>query len=651
MRFPTVLVVAAAFVIAGALSLFAAGFMATAVEEKTEIAVRQALDSAHQDWAEVESDGLQVILTGTAPDEAHRFDALSTVGRVVDTARIINATEVAPSRAIAPPRFSVEILRNHAGISIAGLVPKKTDRAALIAALGRAAGGAPVSDLMQSADHPEPPGWSDALGFTITALAKLPRSKVSVDAGRVSITAIAESAEARRKLEAELRKATPPGLRVSLKISAPRPVITPFTLRYILDESGGRFDACSADTEDARERILAAAQAAGLQRTGSCKLGLGVPSPSWSEAAALAIHAVAALGQGSVTFSDADITLAAVEGTDPALFDKVVGELENALPAVFALHAVLPPPPGKAESGPPEFTVTRSPEGLVQLRGRVGDETLRRMADAYAKARFGSQSVYTAARVAENLPADWPVRVLSALEALSHLTHGAVVVSPDSLDVRGTANREEASAEIAALLSEKLGEGETFTLDIAYQAPPAVEEDSAPTPEMCETALADIQATSGKISFEPGSATIAADSLDTMEAIAELLGNCGDLKLEIQGHTDSQGRDEMNQKLSQERAQSVLNELRARRILTSSYTAIGYGETRPIADNKTEEGRETNRRIEFRLIRPEPVKEAPTTLETVAQEAPVGDAGDEGAEPADQEASPPAETGGEGSGD
>ena len=71
-----------------------------------------------------------------------------------------------------------------------------------------------------------------------------------------------------------------------------------------------------------------------------------------------------------------------------------------------------------------------------------------------------------------------------------------------------------------------------------------------------------------------------------------------------------------NLKLSQARAQSVLNELRARRVLTASYTAVGYGEALPIADNDSEEGREINRRIEFRLIRPEPpLPEPDTTIE------------------------------------
>jgi OOP family OmpA-OmpF porin len=105
-----------------------------------------------------------------------------------------------------------------------------------------------------------------------------------------------------------------------------------------------------------------------------------------------------------------------------------------------------------------------------------------------------------------------------------------------------------------------------------------------------------------------------------MDKIAELLKVCGDIRLEIQGHTDSQGREEMNLVLSQSRAQSVLNELRARRVLTSSFSAKGYGESLPLQDNDTEEGREANRRIEFRLIRPEPsVQEGETMLETIAE--------------------------------
>ena len=77
---------------------------------------------------------------------------------------------------------------------------------------------------------------------------------------------------------------------------------------------------------------------------------------------------------------------------------------------------------------------------------------------------------------------------------------------------------------------------------------------------------------------------------------------CPKAKFEIQGHTDSSGSEELNKNLSQSRAEAVLFELLNRRVLTSGIIAKGYGSINPIADNSTDKGRETNRRIEFKLI-------------------------------------------------
>ena len=642
MRLSSLFIPAAALVLAAGLCLVAAGFSVSAIETRTEIEVRTTLDDAAFDWAEVQADGLKVILSGTAPDEAARFVVLSLAGKEVDAARVIDAMQIAPSEGIVAPRFSAEILRNDSGISIIGLIPTGSDRESLIDDLRKIDDARQVSDLLQEARYPVPRGWNDAMGFAVTALHRLPRSKISVSAGQVVITAISDSREAKQELEKRLNLAAPAGLRLALNISAPRPVITPFTLRFVVDASGARFDACSADTDAARSQIIAVARDAGLEGAPNCVVGMGTPSPNWAKAAGLTIGAIAKLGAGSVTISDADITLVAEAGSDSVLFDRVVGELHTALPRVFVLHAVLPQPADAPHSiGPSEFTATLSPEGLVQLRGRLSDENLRHMADSYARARFGSSTVYTATRIVEGLPPDWSVRVLSGLEALSLLVNGALTVTPDTLILSGISEREDASAEIAGLLADKLGGAGTFALDITYRKPPDPT-DAIPDPETCEADLASVQAVS-KISFEPGSATIAADALDTMNDIAEILNKCGEIRLEIQGHTDSQGREVMNQQLSQARAQSVLNELRARRVLTSSYVAVGYGESQPIADNDTQSGREDNRRIEFRLIRPEFEEETETTLDGIAQDMSAKPDEAKAAEPSTEGATPEAQ--------
>ena len=620
MRLTSVLIIATTFTAAALLSLVAASLSVRLIEASSEIGVREALDNEGLTWAEVQADGLQVTLSGVAPTEAVRFRALSLAGSIVDAARVIDEMGVTAQAALAPPRFSAEVLRNDSGVSIIGLIPSSTDRAAVLERFSDIAPETTVADFLETADYPAPNGWDDALAFAINAMAQLPRAKASVDAGRVSITAIADSRAEKVEMERQLRRTAPPSVTLSLDIAAPRPVITPFALSFKLDSDGARFEACSADTENARNHILDAARSAGMTENARCLIGLGAPGPTWSEAVANGIAAVARLEGGALTASDADITLVALPGTDQSQFDRVVGELEASLPELFALTAKLPEVQDQV-AGPVEFTATLSPEGQVQLRGRLSDTALRDLAESYAKARFGVNKVYMAARVAENLPADWSPRVLTGLEALATLNNGAVTVTPERVAISGNTGNADASTEIASLLSGRLPQGATFYIDVSYQEkldPVA----NLPTADEC---LAEIRAITEvtKIRFEPGSATIDAQTLAVMDDIAEILKQCGDLPLEVQGHTDSQGREVMNLELSQSRADSILNELRARRVLTGSFSAKGYGEERPIADNGTEEGRETNRRIEFHLIRPETVATPETsTLDNIAETGP-----------------------------
>ncbi|MGR3494421.1 OmpA family protein [Citreimonas sp.] len=620
MRLSSIALTAGIFAAAGGLSYVSAHFSVGQIESHTRTTLQQTFRTDGLDWADIDTDGLQVHLFGTAPDEATRFAALASAGRVVDTARLIDQMLIAESTADDAPDFSLEILRNEAGLSVIGLIPTETDREALIGLLSGAAGDAvaedAVTDLLETADFPAPPGWDTALRYAREALRELPRSQISVTPDRVAIKAIAESDEARRELEAELTRAAPAGLQLALDITAPRPVISPFVLRFVLDEEGARLPACSADTIQARDRILRAAEAVGLQGEPDCPLGLGVPTAEWGDAAVAGIQAVAALGGGSVSISNADIRLVAPQGTPRDKFDRAVGVLESGLPKIFVLQTDLPEPPEAETEAPapaPDFVATRSPEGVVQLRGRLADMRARQTVESFAKAQFGSTSVHMAAREDETVPEDWSVRALAAVEALAMLSNGAARVTADTVTVSGRTGRPEASTDIAALLADKLGDGTAFEIEVEYveQLDPAR---GLPTPEECQGLIVEIIG-DRKITFEPGSARLDASAEDILDELAELLKQCGDIPLEIAGHTDSQGREEMNQELSRDRAQSVRDGLRERLVPVRAYTAVGYGETRPIADNDTEEGREANRRIEFTLIEAEAPSDEATDAE------------------------------------
>ena len=104
------------------------------------------------------------------------------------------------------------------------------------------------------------------------------------------------------------------------------------------------------------------------------------------------------------------------------------------------------------------------------------------------------------------------------------------------------------------------------------------------------------------VTFKAGSAELVPSSLKTLNsAIAGLKRNTK-AKVEIEGHTSSEGSDELNQTLSEERAASVRAYMINKGISPDRVTAVGYGSSRPKADNATEAGRKANRRIEIRVI-------------------------------------------------
>jgi outer membrane protein OmpA-like peptidoglycan-associated protein len=104
------------------------------------------------------------------------------------------------------------------------------------------------------------------------------------------------------------------------------------------------------------------------------------------------------------------------------------------------------------------------------------------------------------------------------------------------------------------------------------------------------------------LEFETGKAVIRSSSYGSLDELAELLKKKPNFKLLVDGHTDNVGKAAYNMKLSQSRASSVKIYLVGKGIAESRITAKGYGLTKPIASNKTPEGRQKNRRVEFTIV-------------------------------------------------
>jgi len=101
------------------------------------------------------------------------------------------------------------------------------------------------------------------------------------------------------------------------------------------------------------------------------------------------------------------------------------------------------------------------------------------------------------------------------------------------------------------------------------------------------------------ILFETGKAVLKAESMEEIQKVADYMKKNPSVRFEVQGHTDNQGSDKINDPLSQQRAEAVVKALEGLGCDAFNLRAVGKGSHEPVADNKTEAGRAKNRRVEF----------------------------------------------------
>ena len=135
--------------------------------------------------------------------------------------------------------------------------------------------------------------------------------------------------------------------------------------------------------------------------------------------------------------------------------------------------------------------------------------------------------------------------------------------------------------------------------DIEVVCLDSIEDAPAPEPEKVPVGKV---VTLQNIFFATGESEVLQQSYNELMKLKQLLENNPGMQIELRGHTDNQGTLEYNQKLSEARAKAVADYLVEKGIDRKRLSSIGYGKSQPIADNATAEGRQKNRRVEYRVV-------------------------------------------------
>ena len=212
-----------------------------------------------------------------------------------------------------------------------------------------------------------------------------------------------------------------------------------------------------------------------------------------------------------------------------------------------------------------------------------------------------------AATIAWTAPAIEGKLAAEAVKALrqSNLTFADVQADGRDLIVTGEApnirKREEARTIVATTWGNRVV-WDRMTLAPTQTPEQARASEAQRKLSACQNAVSTMLS-ERQFKFEFGSARLSATSAPLLEDIVGALAQCPQARFEVEGHTDSEGPTSVNQRLSKNRAQAVLRALAVRGLSERRMEAIGYGSSRPIADNGTREGRARNRRIELKILR------------------------------------------------
>ena len=569
-------------------------------EKKTLEVVLKETSDTELSWLEVSTDGTRVIVSGFAPDEANRFIATSKISSIINSERIIDQIIVKKQITPSTIEYVLEILRDDNHISVIGFVPTNLQSKKLIAKLKVIAKDLEVRNLLEVSSFPITDAWKKTLDYAIASVELLPNSKISIAKEEIWISALSESIDDKIRIENQLTSLDPGFFKLHLDIQSPRPLIQPFSLRFTMDESGASLDKCSASDEYSKVVILSAMIKLGVDKESNCEIGIGVPAESWVDAVIIAATYVKEFEIASLTFENHNVSLVVSGNTGNDKFENIIDKLKKALPNEFQVGATLQPVLTKEIDNTNTFTVIKSLDGVVELKGFLNDHTAEIAVRSYASSIFGSININDSLRLSNKLPQNWPIQVLTGLEVVGLLDHGSLIIEPNTILLEGKSANPEIKSIVSEILSKKLGNDILYTLKLEYDEQ-LVPKPIGPDAKKCVLDINNVIETLG-IEFAPGEIVLQKSSNDTLKNMADIMQTCYIVPMEIGGHTDSQGRKSLNLSISQARAEAVMDSLLSYDILTGNLIAKGYGESTPIADNKTSEGRNKNRRIEFTLI-------------------------------------------------
>ncbi len=237
----------------------------------------------------------------------------------------------------------------------------------------------------------------------------------------------------------------------------------------------------------------------------------------------------------------------------------------------------------------PYTFVMRWTENNLEIKGYVSNQDDYNHFLESAFQLYGKENVSGDIQLGAGAPNNWADLLQSTLLSLSTMEQGIVDITNHAIHVSGkattTATKQNIQQDLAA-----------YTQFNYQSSMNIIAADAADL--VCQQRFTKLLK-SRNIQFQTGETTIASTSFPLLKKLSNTAALCSKSKITIVGHTDNEGSNASNIKLSEKRAQAVVAWLFQQGIEMQRLSAVGHGAKNPVADNDTEQGRARNRRIEF----------------------------------------------------
>lgn len=469
-------------------------------------------------------------------------------------------------------------------VRLTGWAPDEETRQALVSAAENT--GAVVDEIQLGAGAPD--GFADAAIALLSQMAELDNASASINDLSLTLSGEASSSDHYDAANAFLGS-LPQGFNSISGRIAP-PLADPFVTS--LSKAGDMLTLTGVLTSETDRAVLAdRIEGEGLSLTDQTTIARGAPEGLViGDLLASLTGAIADLASAEASL---DGTMLSVSGQ--AATYQGAGDTEIALEALEAAGITVNAEIARGPAAPFTFVAELTDTG-IDLTGFVPGDDQRQSILAEFAALFPGLSVNDSLIAAEGAPSGFLDMVGAGLRGLGRLAHGTFTLSDMEAELAGDALFEGSVNQIAESSTAMAPGGFSLSTDIGTLAPPAVVDAAA-----CQAQFGSLLS-SNSIRFTTGSADIDALSYGLLDRLVRTLQSCPNAIVQIGGHTDLQGAIVANQRLSEQRATSVLAYVEAAGISSGRLSAVGFGASLPIASNDTEEGRAQNRRIEFTVL-------------------------------------------------